>query len=262
MGKLVIGLWAAALLVASAAAGAQATDPPPAAAPEPAASPPAAPPVDPMKESLGFVEASQVTESELKVKDSSGLVSNYPGFINSKGGSGRNLRIRVPVPRGVFLQAEHQINRYDGFDRGNTQPADLTLFRAGLGMRHPRWPVYGLVETIRQEVEFGIIETFESSGYGARVGIHGGRRATYFAEVGYVDVGDFGSGLEYAIGGSFRMTPVFALFADYRVIEQEDDAGGAYELADLRIGLRMNFIKGEKKAKPRGKKPATPKNPR
>ncbi len=204
----------------------------------------------------GFLDWFLVPTAELKVKDSSGLVSNYPGFINSEGGSGRGLRVRVPLPLGLFLQGEAQTNNYDGFDRGNTQPAEAKLFRAGIGWKHARSPLYGVVERVQQEVEFGVIEAFSSDGFGAHVGVQGGARANYYAQLGYVDAGDFGAGLEYAIGGAFRLTPVFGLFADYRAGTQEDDAGGAYKFADARIGLRINFVQGKKKDKPRRKRPA------
>lgn len=198
----------------------------------------------------GFFDALFVPKAELKVKDGSGLISSYPGFINSEGGSGRGWRARVPLPQGLFLQSEYQTNKYDGFDRGNTQPAEAKLFRGGIGFKHAELPLYGMLEIVHQDVEFGIIDRFSDGGFGAHVGAQGGARASYYAQLGFVDAGNFGNGVEYAVGGAYRLLPMLSVFADYRAGSQEDGALGTYEFADARVGLRINLVQGKKK-KPR-----------
>jgi hypothetical protein len=199
------------------------------------------------KESNGFIDWYRVPSASLALKDSTGSLTATPEQLDSEGGGGYGARVRVPIGN-AFFQGEFQNNTYDGFKGRPATATEADLIRFGIGYKPAAWPLYASLEHISQSVEVGIIEEFKDSGYGAHVGIQGGARARYHAEIGYVDVGELGAGVEYTVGGSYGLNRAFSLFVDHRTGTQKDGAGGLYEFSDTRLGIRIHFVSGPRKA--------------
>lgn len=237
MKRVIKGLSAAVLLTSVSAAAQDAA---------PQATP--APETVQYKEYNGFIDLYKAPSAKLAFKDSTGSITLTPQELNTEGGKGTGGRVRIPLGN-LFFQGEFLDVDYDGFKGMANSATTAKSGRLGLGYMPAGRPVYALIEHISETVEVGIIEQFSAKGYGAHVGIQGGGRLRYYAQLGYVDVGDFGSGVEYMIGGAYGLSRAFALFADHRVSKQEDDAGGMYEFADTRVGFRILLVNHPKKAK-------------
>lgn len=166
--------------------------------------------------------------------------------ITLKDGSGFGLRGRFGLQDELFVQLEFQSNQYDkasiaGCCSGAFD-SEATALRGGVGFS-VGGPLYGLFEFIQQEIDLKDADmSFDDNGYGVHLGLQGGgESSTIYAQVGYVDIGDFGNGFEFLVGGALNFSPTTAVFVDYRNTTQEDDAGGEAVLTDLRVGVRFNF---------------------
>ena len=158
---------------------------------------------------------------------------------DSDGGNGYGLRGRFVFLPNFFAQAEYQKNMYDGFNHVPT-PADTSdaRIRAGAGVRTEGGGAYAMADFIQQKLEVSG-GTTNKSGWGARAGVQGalGEWFAPYAELGYTDVGDFGSGLEFAVGGVFQY-----VFVETRQIRQKDDTSGSVlTFRDVRFGLHLPF---------------------
>jgi hypothetical protein len=183
----------------------------------------------------GFIDLMYTLEPELTISDPSDSAT-----LDS--GSGLSLRGRIPLEGGSFLLGEYVANDYEeveGFDID----ASVSLLRGGFGVKQEDSAWYGTLELVQQELEINGT-SFEDSGFAMSIGLQGnpgdGTNVLY-AQIGYLDIGDFGDGLELQAGAAFGLGPQSALVVDYRVSTTEDDFGGEGELTDLRVGLRLVF---------------------
>lgn len=185
----------------------------------------------------GFLDLAYTLEPELEISDPSGSVT-------FDAGSGLSLRGRAPMGNGLFLQGEYVANEYEEVE-GIGFKAEATLLRGGLGMRFSsESPVYGLVEFVKQEIDLVDADvSFDDTGFAMSLGLQSapGGTSTMYAQLGYLDIGDFGDGFEFSVGGAVGVGPNSAILVDYRNSSTEDDSDGKGELSDLRLGLRIWF---------------------
>lgn len=157
---------------------------------------------------------------------------------DSNGGIGYGLRGRLVFLPNFFAQAEYQQNTFDGFNNvatvSDTRAGSL---RAGAGVRTEGGGAYAIAEFIQQKLEVSG-GTTRKSGWGARAGVQGalGESVKLYGELGHTDVGDFGSGIEFAVGGVYRF-----VFAETRQIRQKNDFGSTLTSRDVRIGVHLPF---------------------
>jgi len=185
----------------------------------------------------GYVDLFYTPSSKFDLDDPSA------GSLKSDGGSGFGVRGRAALAAPVFLQGEFQSNSYDGFN-GVKVDTDVDLFRAGLGATFGESPFYGLAEYVRLKVAIPAAGFSESeSGYGLHLGAQGSAASSLklYGQVGYLDVGDAGTGFEFMVGGAASITPSVALFVDFRRSKLEDDSNATATISDLRTGLRVAF---------------------
>ena len=192
----------------------------------------------------GFLDVFYTPQAEIEISDSS-------GSFTLGDGTGLGFRGRVLLEGGLFLQGEYQANEYDSFEDSSGSfdfKSEASILRGGFGIAAGESPVYGLVEFIKQELEFtdacGFFDpcSFDDTGYGVHVGLQSrGETSQLYAQIGLVDVGDFGNGLEFLVGGAINFSPTTGVFAEYRRTTEEDDSGAEAELSDLRAGLRIGF---------------------
>lgn len=186
----------------------------------------------------GYLDLMYTIEPKLEISDSS-------GSITFDSGSGLGLRGRAPFADGLFLQGEYVANDYEEVE-GFAFDAEATMLRGGVGVKSPDSPLYGMLEFVTQEIDLvdaNPPQSFDDSGYALSVGLQSesGGTNTLYAQIGYVDIGDFGDGFEYMVGGAFGIGPSAAILVDYRRSATEDDSGAEGELKDLRLGLRLHF---------------------
>lgn len=191
----------------------------------------------------GFLDIYYVPKAEIEFSDPSST-------FTLSDGTGFGLRGRAQLDGGVFLQGEYQANEYDRIESGGgsaTFNSEASMLRAGAGLAAGDSPLYGLVEFIKQELEFtdgcGVFTPcrFDDSGFGLHLGLQSGSDGSHFyGQVGFIDVGDFGNGIEFLVGGVISLNPTTGLFADYRRTTEED-GGVEAEFSDLRVGLRAGF---------------------
>jgi len=192
----------------------------------------------------GFVDLFYVPKAEIDISDSS-------GSFTITDGTGIGLRGRAMLEGGLFLQGEYQANDYDSVEDSSGSfdfRSEAETLRGGVGVAAGESPLYGIVEFIKQELEltdacpFVQPCSFDDTGYGLHVGLQSRSETSHlYAQVGLVDVGDFGDGIEFLVGGAVNFSPTTAVFAEYRNTTQEDDSGAEAELSDLRAGLRVGF---------------------
>lgn len=158
------------------------------------------------------------------------------GFSDNDG-DGFGFKGRAQFADQLFFTGEYQAVEYDDSN------AELDQLRAGAGLFSPinrDVNLIGRAEYIRAD--------FDTPGSDAEngFGIHGGAEAALTPQflvhgsVGYVDVGDLGSGAEFLVGLRFLATDVISIFADYR-ISRLSDSGSDLDLDDLRIGAGFHF---------------------
>jgi len=163
-----------------------------------------------------------------------------PGFgSGDDSGDGFGIRGGAKFADSAFLYGEYQKNEFDaGFE--------VQYLRGGLGYifsNSDSVEFYGKAEVANVELDDGAGGSADETGFG----VHGGiafkpaPAIRIFGEVGYLDIGDAGDGLEYTIGGAFSFTDNLGIIADYRVSNLEDDTGTEVELSDLQLGVRFTF---------------------
>lgn len=189
-----------------------------------------------------------------------GVAELEVGDFEFDDGDGFGVKGRFRLGNPLFLSAEYQNSEYDPFDVDNDgllggsttrYETELETFRAGLGVHLAETPFFVMGEYIGLESELSttgsegdeetIGDDYDESGFGAHAGIDGrfGQVLGLHAQIGYVDVGDSGDGLEYLAGLSFAFTPGIGVFADYRHTDLEEDVDT--QLSDARVGLRISF---------------------
>ncbi|AXQ27386.1 porin family protein [Solimonas sp. K1W22B-7] len=154
-------------------------------------------------------------------------------------GDGFGIRGGAKFSDAAFVYGEYQKNEYDaGFE--------VQFLRAGLGYifsNSDNVEFYGKAEIDNVDLDDGSGSSSDETGFG----IHGGLAfkptpaIRLFGEIGYLDIGDAGDGLEYTIGAAFSFTDNLGLIADYRVSNLEDDDSVEVELSDLQLGVRFTF---------------------
>lgn len=165
-----------------------------------------------------------------------------PGAPAQKSGGGKGYGAKVMTPAGPnsFLHGEYQKNRYDELDDPAVE-TDVKFLRAGFGISSNSG-LYGLAEYIEQKIETPTSGR-QDKGYGVHLGYRTSSNDSlaFVGQAGYVDVGDFGTGVEYLVGAAYAMTPALGLFADYRNTQQTDDLDNEITFADIRVGLRFKL---------------------
>ena len=158
----------------------------------------------------------------------------------SDGGKGYGAKVMTPAGPNSFLHGEYQKTRYDKFD-GIAVETDIKFLRAGFGVSGDSG-LYGLAEYIEQEIEMPTSGR-QDKGYGVHLGYRSPSNDSlaFVGQAGYVDVGDFGTGVEYLVGTAYAVTPALGLFADYRNTQQTDDLDNEITFADIRVGLRFKL---------------------
>lgn len=177
-------------------------------------------------------------------------------------GDGFGGKGRFTLADTFFLSGEYQNNEYDPFEeQGGTvlnpittrYEVEIETFRIGGGVYFAETPFFVAGEYIDYEAEVSttgseneeetVGEDTDDSGFGVHAGVDGtfGPGVGLHAQVGYVDIGDVGDGVEFLVGGSFSFTPGFGIFADYRRADLKNGDDN-FEPADLRVGLRLSFI--------------------
>ncbi len=156
-------------------------------------------------------------------------------------GDGFGAKGRFAFADTLFFSGEYQSSNYDDSD------SDLNQLRLGVGFNSsisPQATLYGLAEFIQAEPDNTGIPSFDEAQNG--LGVHGGIQFNLGDDVsldgrlGYVDIGDLGDGVEFLVGATYRLTPAFGIFADYRVTQIDGDFGDI-DVDDFRAGLRFAF---------------------
>jgi len=192
----------------------------------------------------GFLDLFYVPKAEIELTDSS-------GSLTFGDGTGFGLRGRAMLEGGLFLQGEFQANEYDSIEDSSGSAdfrSETKILRGGFGITAGESPLYGMLEFIKQELEltdacpFVQPCSFDDTGYGVHVGLQSrSETSQLYGQVGLVDVGDFGNGIEFLVGGAINFSPTSAVFVEYRSTTQEDDSGAEAEFTDFRAGLRLRF---------------------
>jgi opacity protein-like surface antigen len=158
-------------------------------------------------------------------------------------GDGFGARIAGKVADNIKLHGEYQTVNYDDSD------IDLDQIRAGASISFSQsdaLKLFGKLEFVNLKADGGGADESESG-----FGVHGGLgfnvtpEFKLSASLGYLDVGDFGDGIEYNLGGSFDVTPAIAIVANYRVTDLQDGDFGAgsfdTKVDDIQVGVRFRF---------------------
>lgn len=158
-------------------------------------------------------------------------------------GNGFGARISGKVADNIKLYGEYQTVNTDDSD------VDFDQIRVGAALlfsQSDALTLFGKAEFINLKADGGGLDESESG-----FGVHGGVSFSVIPEfklmasLGYLDVGDFGDGLEYNLGASFDVTPAIALVANYRVTDLEDGEFGGVNFDtkadDIQLGVRFRF---------------------
>ncbi|MDT0495751.1 hypothetical protein RM530_00005 [Algiphilus sp. W345] len=150
----------------------------------------------------------------------------------------------------AYFTAEYQANTYDDIANvdGDAVDLDLDFIRAGVGYVPFEWPLYGRVEYIHVEGELNDLpadltaDDVDEDGYGVHIGSSGYLlpQLAGYVEVGYVDIGDFGDGLQATGGISYDFSPMVGVFVEYRYMDLSADQLDP-EIGEARAGVRFNF---------------------
>lgn len=157
----------------------------------------------------------------------------------SDSGDGFGVRGQGKISDQAFIFGEYQKNEYDDSE------AEVQYLRGGLGFvlsSSSEVELTGKVQVVNVDVS-GPGGSADDTGFGGHVGIAflPAPALRLFGEIGYIDAGDMGDGLEWTVGGAFSVSDQLALIADYRVSALEDDTNTEVELSDLQLGVRFNF---------------------
>jgi hypothetical protein len=181
----------------------------------------------------GYLDLFYVPSADLELSDSSDTIS-------SDGGAGFGIRARTAGSDSFFFQGEYQKDEYDGFE-GVDLDTETTNLRLGLGLAGGDSGIYGLLEYVKFGIDIEGVGDEDDNGFGAHVGVRGDGPTYFFGQIGMVDVGDFGNGLEFLVGGAMKVGDAASVVVDYRVTNLEDDDGAEAKISDLRVGLRVGF---------------------
>ncbi|TJY59885.1 porin family protein [Sinimarinibacterium sp. CAU 1509] len=145
-----------------------------------------------------------------------------------------------------FITAEYQANDYSSLE-GTSIDGELTAIRAGLGFdlgaNNPFY-VRGEYVDFKFESSPTILNADrDDSGYGIHVGAAGALSEALgvYAEIGYIDIGDFGDGMEYMVGALLTVSGGSGIFVDYRYSSLTGDRDIDQKLGDIRTGVRIAF---------------------
>lgn len=191
------------------------------------------------------VSAADLNVLEAYGAPKSGINVEGPGLAKAESNEGDALGIRFTKLLGenIFLSGEYQSASYEGLSESAVDP-DLDQFRVGLGYAvGEQYPVYGLLEVIRYDLELGRGED-DKNGYGAHVGTRFDALTKYLtidARVGYVDLGGAGDGLEYRVGAAINLDRNFSVFAAYQQSRTSNDNDQDVIVSDVLTGLRFRF---------------------
>jgi len=162
-------------------------------------------------------------------------------------GDGFGIRGQFQVTGLGFLTGEYQANDYENLE-GTSIDGELTTFRAGVGFDlGANNPFYVRGEYIDWQFEGSptlIVDTDrDDSGYGVHLGAAGSLSEALgvYAELGYIDVGDFGDGMEYMVGALLSLSGGSGLFVDYRYSSLTGNHDVDQKLGDIRTGVRIAF---------------------
>jgi len=158
----------------------------------------------------------------------------------SDGGSGVGFRGRIAASDILAIQAEYQKDEYDGF-QNTGMPTDTTTLRFGVRLGAERSPSYALFEYVELTLDIQGVPERSDSGYGGHVGLEGRGPVRAYTQVGFVDVGDFGNGLEFMGGMVADFGSGLGIFLDYRQTRLEEDSGAEMTPPDVRVGARIAF---------------------
>ncbi len=152
-------------------------------------------------------------------------------------GDGFGLKGQFAFADNLFFNGEYQSVGYDDSD------VDLDQLRLGVGYNtslNAQTVLYGLAEFARIKIDGGGSES--ESGFGLHAGLQYNMTEAFGlnARIGYVDIGDFGDGVEFLVGASFEFSKPFGAFIDYRVTQLDGDFGDV-DLDDFRVGIRFTF---------------------
>jgi opacity protein-like surface antigen len=157
-------------------------------------------------------------------------------------GSGFGARGSAKFADQAFVFGEYQTSNFDNMD------SDLDQIRAGLGYvfsQDDSMKLYAKLGFANFQLDGGGFDESES-GWTAHGGLAFMLTPAFklFGELGYLDAGDFGDGLEYTVGVSYAFSTQFGVVANYRVSDLEDGdvfGGDDAEVSDLQFGVRFHF---------------------
>lgn len=181
------------------------------------------------------IDAYYAPDVELEAEDDDGKAS-----ID---GDGWGVEGAVSFSDRAFFTVQYQSDTVD--DVGGEIQLDQTRFGVGMQLNSGPSPAWYLrAEYIQLDMEATVFDlgsaSADSDGFGAHLGVYGenGQWAGY-AEIGYASVED-ADGFEGVVGGLFRISERFGLFAAYRYTQLDDD-DVTLTLSGLRAGLRFSF---------------------
>lgn len=157
--------------------------------------------------------------------------------VGDDDGDGFGVKGQFAFADNLFFNGEYQSANYDDSD------ADLDQLRLGVGYNtslNAQTVLYGLAEYARVKIKDGGSES--ENGFGLHAGLQFNINDAFGlnARIGYVDIGDFGDGVEFLVGASYSFSKPFGVFADYRVSKLDGDLGDI-DLDDFRVGVRFTF---------------------
>ncbi len=167
-----------------------------------------------------------------------------PGFAvfdQDEDGDGFGGKLMAPVSDWGILTGEYQSTEFDDSD------AELDQIRFGLGvMTDGQARVGVLAEYVRLEFDVPGFLPFDADGFGlhGRVEFDPAPGFTLHGQVGYIRVeegpGEL-DGVEVAVGAAANINTALGVFVDYRLSQLEDNFENDNDLADVRVGVRVNF---------------------
>lgn len=161
-------------------------------------------------------------------------------FVESfeEDGDGYGVKGMFAIADSIFLSGEYQTSNYDSSDN------DFEWIRGGIGfafVAEAPMTWFGMAEAIRIEAD-NSAGNDSDSGYGLHVGgrFDFSQAFSLGARVGYIDIDEV-DGVEWLVDAGLAVTPVFGLFADYRLTSLEDQDNDEIVFDDLRMGVRLLF---------------------
>lgn len=160
------------------------------------------------------------------------------GFSFKDDGDGFGVKGKFAFADNLFFSGEYQTAEYDDTD------LKLDQLRLGVGYNaklSEQTQGYILGEYVRlKDDAFGASSS--ENGFGLHMGVQFDATSAFGikASIGYVDIGDFGSGVELLAGVHYDFTDTVGLSADYRFTRLAE-SGEDVDVGDLRLGVRFSF---------------------